>query len=398
MTPAGDGHSALGRLRAGFCRFFAADPERLHVAAHSHHPWPDVSFEAQQAAWLDAARLMDRKWSHVLGEVLPETRAWIARRLRLPEPADIAVAPNTHELVMRILSCLQPPVRVLTTGGEFTSFERQVRRLAEDGLVDVTRVPAIPLTTLQDRLVAAAAAGGYDLLYFSQVLYETGVVVDHDAVVAAVPDGRPFVVIDGYHGFMAVPTDLGAVAARAFYLAGGYKYAMSGEGVCFAHCPPGYGARPRDTGWYADFSALEDGPGARVGYGPGGQRFQGATFDPTALYRFNAVQRWLADAGVDVADIHGHVGRLQRRFLAALAGSRPTALGARPPVALPMAGGRHGHLLAFEVTDAGAVTAALLRRRIIADHRGALVRLGFGVYHDDADIDRLLDRLPSDTT
>ena len=46
--------------------------------------------------------------------------------------------------------------------------------------------------------------------------------------------------IDGYHGFMALPTDFAAIAGRAFYLAGGYKYAMAGEGVCFMHCPPGY--------------------------------------------------------------------------------------------------------------------------------------------------------------
>ena len=27
-------------------------------------------------------------------------------------------------------------------------------------------------------------------------------------------------------------------------------------GRCFMHCPPGYGPRPRDTGWYAAFGAL----------------------------------------------------------------------------------------------------------------------------------------------
>src|SRR6185295_14885913 len=104
------------------------------------------------------------------------------------------------------------------------------------------------------------------------------------------------VVIDGYHGFMAVPTDLSAVAGRAFYLAGGYKYAMAGEGVCFLHCPQGYGPRPRDTGWYAGFSALEKGAGG-VPYANDGIRFLGATFDASGLYRFNAVQDWLHAEG-----------------------------------------------------------------------------------------------------
>ena len=65
------------------------------------------------------------------------------------------------------------------------------------------------------------------------------------------------IVVDGYHGYMALPTDLAAIEARAFYLSGGYKYAMAGEGVAFLHAPPGLVPRPRDTGWYAAFEALE---------------------------------------------------------------------------------------------------------------------------------------------
>ena len=48
-------------------------------------------------------------------------------------------------------------------------------------------------------------------------------------------------------GFMARPTDLSDIADRAFYLAGGYKYAMAGEGCCFLHCPPDYGPRARSA-------------------------------------------------------------------------------------------------------------------------------------------------------
>jgi kynureninase len=383
---------SVAALRAGFSRFFDADPERLHVAAHSHHPWPDVTYAAQREAWHDATRLVDRKWGHVFDAVLPTTQGWIARRLGLTDPASVAIAPNTHELVTRIMSCLDVPVRILTTAGEFTSFERQVRRLAEDGLVTVRRVPVHPADTMTSRLAAEAATGAYDLLFLSHVLYGTGLVVDVATVVAAVPDERPYVVVDGYHGFMAVPTDIGALADRIFYVAGGYKYAMAGEGVCFAHCPPGYGPRPRDTGWFADFSSLADGS-SRVSYGPGGQRFMGATFDATPLYRFNAVQGWLDDAGVTVDDIHTHVRGVQRRLLGALAERGPTVLGTRTPVVGPSTVGRHGHLLAFDVPQAADVTAALARRGVVVDHRGSRVRFGFGVYHDATDVDRLIDRL-----
>ena len=77
------------------------------------------------------------------------------------------------------------------------------------------------------------------------------------------PEG-PWVVVDGYHGFMAVETDLSHVAPHVFYLAGGYKYAMAGEGVALMHAPPGFGLRPEITGWYAEFDDLSLPPGTPI--------------------------------------------------------------------------------------------------------------------------------------
>ena len=383
---------------AGFSRFLGADPGRLHVAAHSHHPWPDVSFDGQQQAWLDAARLIDGKWDHVFASVLPELRGHVAARLGLPDPDTVAIAPNTHELLVRLLSCLDPPVRVLTTDGEFISFERQIRRLAEDGLVEVERVPVDPLASAAERFAHAAARGGHDLVWFSHVFYGSGGVIgDLEQIVATVPDDGTLVAVDGYHGFMALPTDLSAIADRAFYLAGGYKYAMSGEGVCFAHCPPGYGPRPRDTGWFADFSILSESPDDRIGYGPGGQRFLGATFDPTALYRFNAVQRWLSEVGWTVPAIHRHVAGLQRQFIDALGAEATGLLTPAALVAAPGGGHDHGNLLVFEHPRAPTVTAALRRAGVTVDHRGTRVRVGFGVYHGAGDVTELVGRLRSAT-
>src|SRR6185295_17764652 len=123
---------------------------------------------------------------------------------------------------MRLLSCLTPPIRILTTDAEFHSFARQAARLEEDGLASVSRVPAEPFATFPERFAAAAGRGGHDLVYWSHVFFNSGYVVpDLPALVAAVPEPDPLVVIDGYHAFMAVPTDLAPVEGRAFYLAGG---------------------------------------------------------------------------------------------------------------------------------------------------------------------------------
>ena len=91
---------------------------------------------------------------------------------------------------------------------------------------------------------------------------------------------------------MATPTDLSRVADRVFYMAGGYKYAMAGEGACFLHAPPDFCPRPVVTGWFAEFGDLSGPPGG-VRYRRDGGRFWGATFDCSALYRFNAVRRVL---------------------------------------------------------------------------------------------------------
>lgn len=373
-------------------------PGRLHFAAHSHHYWPDVTRDAVLACWDDAARLADDKWDHVLGEVLARTQGHIARRLGLGHPANIAFAPNTHELFNRILSCLgeNRPVRVLSTTSEFHSFHRQSRRLQEAGLIELDLVATEPLDSFEARFRAQIAAGGAELIYFSQVFFDSGFAVkDLAAMCRAAPDPATVIVIDGYHGFLALPTDLGAVEDRAFYLAGGYKYAMSGEGVCFLHVPKDCRLRPRDTGWFAQFGTLSQAADDGVGYPDDGFRFFGATFDPAGLYRFNAVMDLLDTLGVSTADIHHHVIALQDAFLDALGAIGHPTLN---PEALMCAPGEtmRGHFLAFRIAGAQALSDRLREQGVSSDARGDILRFGFAPYHDAADIDALIQRLAAD--
>jgi selenocysteine lyase/cysteine desulfurase len=377
-------------FKSHFSRFLGAAPERLHFAAHSHHPWPDVSFDAQQQAWLDAARLADLKWDKVFGEVMPAAQRHVARVLNLPDPRTLAFAPNTHELLMRLLSCLPQPLRVLTTDSEFHSFSRQMKRLEEDGGARVTRVAVEPEGDFARRFGEQAARGGHDLVYFSEVFYNTGFrITDLRPLVAAVKDRDTFVVIDGYHAFMAVPTDLSALAARIFYLAGGYKYAMAGEGACFMHCPPGYAPRPRDTGWYASFGTLAQAQTGAVPYAEGGGRFLGATFDPTALYRLNAVQDWLQALGLGVAQIRAHAEALQRQFLR----ERERAGPLKDSALLPPAGAPRGNFLVFRHEGAQRLHDRLLEAGIVVDCRADRLRVGFGLHQETADVDAFFRRI-----
>ena len=380
--------------KSHFRRSLEADPERLHFAAHSHHLWPDVSFDAHVQAWLDAARLADRKWEQIFAEIIPRAQGHIARRLGLSDPSTIAFAPNTHELVMRLFSCLprERPLRVLTTDSEFHSFARQAARLEEDGALEVTRIKAEPHASFTERFAEAASKPGWDMVYLSHVFFNSGYAVPELARIAQRVSNETFFVIDGYHAFGAIPVDLSAIQDRVFYLAGGYKYAMSGEGCCFLHAPPGYGARPRDTGWYAAFGALEDAqaPGA-VPYARGGARFLGATFDPSALYRFNAVMDWLDAKQLTPAALHAHVVRLQEQFIEEL--GKETLPLREHQLVVPLAEKSRGQFLTFESRAAADIHQRLLAANVVTDVRGDRLRFGFAIYHDIEDIGRGVARM-----
>jgi kynureninase len=376
-------------LRRHFSRFIATDPDRLHFAAHSHHLWPDVTRDAQLSVWDDAARLIDGKWEEILGPLLDRVKVETARHLALPDTDSLVFAPNTHEFLKRILSCLPTgrPPRILTSDSEFHTFTRQMARLEEEALVVVERVPVEPFATFTERF-QAALRGGHDLVFVSEVFFNSGFV--HGAMEAIAREaGEAMLVFDGYHGFLARPTDLSAVAHRAFYMSGGYKYAMAGEGVCFLHCPPGWGARPRDTGWYAAFGALSAARTGETAYAETGWRFMGATFDPSGLYRQDAALRFLAERNLDAAAIHAHAIALALRFVDGL----PVAGLSRDLLLRDPARDRMGNFLTFRTADAGAIHDRLAAAKIMTDVRADRLRIGFGLYHTAEEVDRLLERL-----
>jgi kynureninase len=374
----------------GFSAFRAQQGELLHCTAHSHHPWPDCTREAQLQAWEDATTRTDAKWDKVFGQVLPQAQNHIARELNLTALEQVVFAPNTHEFVVRLYSCLDwsRPIKVLSTDHEFHSFSRQTRRLEETGRLQVTRIAAEPYDSFTQRFAQAARSDAWDMVWLSQVLFDSGFVVNELVPIAAVIPEQALCIVDGYHSFMAMPVDWRPFEQRLFFVSGGYKYAMAGEGACFLVVPQGCDLRPVSTGWYADFAGLAN-PQSEVGYAQAGARFFGATFDPSALYRFNAVQSWLQALGVTTAQIHTHVQALQQRFL----------LGLRDVPWLPAAAlvstpaGARGNFLSFDLPDAQAIEHKLNAAQIRTDRRGTRLRFGFGLYHDEAFIDALIARL-----
>ncbi len=368
----------LNPLAAQYSRFRVSD--RLLLTGHSHQAWPDRGFEGQKRAWLDAAELADEKWDRAFTKA-DRVRAGYARLLG-DEPDRIALAQNTHELVLRFLSALplQERRRVVTTDGEFHTIRRQLDRLAEEGL-EVIKVEAHPAATVGERLVSEiddrAAA-----VMVSSVFFQTGHIAGGLAeVMLACGLHGVELLVDVYHSLNVVPFRLAHEGVQdAFVVGGGYKYCQLGEGNCFLRVPPGREQlRPVVTGWFSEFSALEaPGAGGPVVYGRGPDRFAGSTYDPTSHYRaaevFDCFEEWGLTPEL-LREVSQHqVGVLAESFDALEAD--PAVIDWDRSVGLERIGG----FVALQSPHAAELCAALRDRGVFTDYREDLLRLGPAPY------------------
>jgi kynureninase len=354
--------------------------ERLLLTGHSHQAWPDVGFDAQARAWLDAAEFVDEKWGRA-AEQAARVRAGFARLLG-DTPANIALGQNTHELVVRWLSALPFRSRseIVTSSGEFHTIRRQMDRFAEEG-IDVVKVTAHPADTLADRLVNAVSDRTLAVLV-SSVLFETAAIVPGlERVAAACAAHGAELLVDAYHHLNAVPFDVSSMGLdRAFVTGGGYKYCQLGEGNCFLRVPDGCRLRPILTGWFAEFEALEYTGREHVTFGAGAAAFAGATYDPASHYRAAAVVDFHQQQGLTPVELRRISRRQVDRLITAF-----EALDIDPARARiePMPADRRGGFLAIRALRARELAARLHERGVFVDARGDVLRMGPAPYLRD---------------
>ena len=353
--------------------------ERLLLTGHSHQAWPDVGFDGQQRAWLDAAEFVDDKWEKAAVQA-GRVRDGFARLLG-DKASNVALGQNTHELVTRWLSALplanRP--RIVTTDGEFHTIHRQVDRLAEAGF-DVTKISARPVDTLAERL-AASIDSRTSAVMVSSVLFETAEIVPGlDRVAGACHRHGASLLVDAYHHLNVIPFDLRAMGLEdAFVTGGGYKYCQLGEGNCFLRVPEESRLRPVLTGWFAAFEAIED-RSEGVEYGRGAAAFAGATYDPTSNYRAAAVFAFHREE-----DLTAHALRAINARQVALLKSAFEALDVSTEIAQvePMPVERRGGFLAIRSADARRLSHALRARGVYTDARADVLRIGPAPYLRD---------------
>jgi len=342
--------------------------ERILLTGHSHQAWPDVAFEAQQQAWLDPAELVDDVWDKAF-EKANEVRRGFARLLD-DSPNRIALAPNTHDLVVRFLSAvpLKKRPKLITTDGEFHTIRRQLDRLAEEG-IEVVKVAAEPAATLAERL-AQRVDDRTAAVLVSAVLYTTAhIVPDLRATLEACDWSGAELLVDAYHALNAIPFSLKVEGLEgAYVVGGGYKYCQLGPGNAFLRFPADTTLRPVVTGWFSEFTDLSKAPGGRVEYGPGPARFAGATYDFTSHYRGAAVFRFFEEQNLTVERLR----ELSQQQIALLVRGLEPA----PDVAVAALGG----FMSFSAPQAAQLQETLRRQHIWADHRGDRLRLGPAPY------------------
>ena len=353
--------------------------ERILLTGHSHQAWPDVAFAAQQQAWLDTAEHVDDVWEHAFTKANAVRRGFA--RLLDDAPERIALAENTHALVVRFLSGLPLTRRrkLVTTDGEFHTIRRQLDRLAEEGLA-VVKVPAEPADTLAERL-AKAVDDKTAAVLVSAVLYTNAHIVPHlAATLEACRKHGAELLVDAYHALNVVPFSLREERlTEAYIVGGGYKYCQLGPGNAFLRFPESTTLRPVVTGWFSEFTDLAKAPTGRVEYGPGAARFAGATYDFTSHYRGAAVFKFFEDHKLTPEKLR----ELSQHQIGLLA----EKLGETQELA------RVAGFLARRTPHAARLAADLKAHNVWADHRGDILRLGPAPYVTDDQLIQAADLL-----
>jgi kynureninase len=222
------------------------------------------------------------------------------------------------------------------------------------------------------------------LVLVSAVFFDTGRIAHGLADVAASCRRHGSgLLVDAYHALNVVPFSLADEGlGDAFVVGGGYKYCQLGEGNCFLRIPPDTDLRPVITGWFSEFTALATRQGdERVLYGQGGDRFAGATYDPTSHYRAAAVFDFFHERGITPAllrEVSQHqIGLLASTFDAL--DLDPAVLSRDRACPLEDVGG----FLALRSPVAADLVRSLRARGVWTDARGEVLRLGPAPYLSD---------------
>lgn len=98
----------------------------------------------------------------------------------------------------------------------------------------------------------------------------------------------------------------------------------------------------------------------------------------------------LADQGLTTADVAAHARALAQQFQTAVQSEQAGVLDQAEILNPVDADAPRARFLALRHADAKAWQARLLEADIVTDVRDDVIRFGFGLYQDEADVERLI--------
>jgi len=363
--------------------------ERMLFTGHSHQAWPDCGFEAQQEAWNDAADLVDDKWGKAFEKAEEVKKGY--KRLLNDESGNITIAPNTHDLIVKLLSAL--PLKdkpgIVTTDGEFHSIRRQLDRLSEEG-IEIIKVSSNPIDQVVDKIIESLKSPKGEktaAVYVSSVFFNSGLILPEIKDLADFCNKNEIaLVIDSYHHLNVLPFSVEENNLKnAFITGGGYKYCQLGEGNAFLRSPANCDLRPVITGWYSEFTALSSKKKAgEILYGQKGDIFAGATYDPTSNYRAARVFQFFDEMNLTpeyLREISQHqIGLMIDEF--DKLDLDPKKIKRDTSISLKNISG----FLVLYSEFAGKISEKLKEKNVWTDYRGNILRFGPAPYISDAQI------------
>jgi kynureninase len=166
---------------------------------------------------------------------------------------------------------------------------------------------------------------------------------------------------------------------------------QAGEGNAFMRLPAGRALRPVITGWFAEFATKEAPPSAGVQYAPGGMRFAGATYDPTANYRAAAVFNYFENKNLTpelLREVSQHQVGFILKYFDEL--DLPENIVTRDR-SVPLEG--LGGFVVLKSARAGELCKLLHDAGVFTDYRADALRLGPAPYLSDSQIEEAMRRL-----
>jgi kynureninase len=302
-------------------------------------------------------------------------------------PGEVVMNQNASAGQSVIASCFNWQERrnkIVTEGLNFPSNDYIYHGLAHQGARVVT-VPSPDGMTMPLEPLLEAIDEETRLVSISHVAFRSSYVQDLHAIIRRAHSVGAYVVADLYQSAGILPVDVRALDVD-FAVGGSVKWLLGGPGAGYLYVRRDLwpALEPAVIGWQAHRAPF-DFAGGPIDYAPDAFRFLNGTPNIPGLYAARAGYQIIHEIGVEA--IRAKSIRQTTRLIELADQAGITVRSQRDPA-------RRGGVIILDVQEGERVTAELLRRQILVDHRpGAGIRISPHFYTADHELEHTLHEL-----